>query len=72
MVAARLEEVPDRKMRIINMAAAGDAVFTEAFWEGTSSGEQAALGPKGTPVSRRCVVVWRFVDGRIVNDWTYN
>lgn len=71
-VRANLVAVPDRKQRVIAVAADGDRVFVEMSWEGTSSGEDAArFGPSGTPVKLPCISVLRIADGRIVSETIY-
>jgi predicted ester cyclase len=71
-VRANLAALPDRKQRVIALAASGDKVFVEMFWEGTSSGAQERFGPKGTAVSVQCISVLRFVDGRIASETVYS
>ncbi|MCA9830880.1 MAG: ester cyclase [Dehalococcoidia bacterium] len=70
-VRTNLEALPDRRQRVLSLAADGDRVFVEMVWEGTSSGVHAQFGPEGSPFRLHCISLLRFVEGCIASETVF-
>jgi steroid delta-isomerase-like uncharacterized protein len=62
---------PDLRMSVQQMVAEGDKVAVLWTFHGTHTGwGYEGLPPTGTKVEVRGITIWRFVDGRIVEEWS--
>lgn len=68
--ANRLRGFPDLQVLIEEQVIAADKVVTRALWRGTQTGPYSGVAPTGKPVAVRDISIWRFVEGRSVENWT--
>jgi steroid delta-isomerase-like uncharacterized protein len=70
-VHAEKKAFPDLRMSVQQMVAEGDKVAVLWTFQGTHTGSgYEGLPPTGTRVEVRGITIWRFVDGRIVEEWS--
>jgi predicted ester cyclase len=68
---AEKKALPDLRISVQQMVAEGDRVAVLGTIEGTHTGwGYEGLPPTGTRVKIRAITIWRFSDGRIVEEWT--
>jgi len=59
---------PDLKMKVLQEIAEGDLVTV--LWTGTNTGEGNGLPATGKGGTLRGITIWRFVKGKITEEWT--
>jgi predicted ester cyclase len=70
-VHAEKKAFPDLQMSVQQMVAERDKVAVLWTFQGTHTGwGYEGLPPTGTKVKVRGITIWRFVDGRIVEEWS--
>jgi predicted ester cyclase len=70
-VHAEKKAFPDLRMSVQDMIAEGDKVAVLWTFRGTHTGSgYEGLPPTGTRVTVRGITIWRFVGGRIVEEWS--
>ncbi|HYL91947.1 MAG TPA: ester cyclase [Alphaproteobacteria bacterium] len=70
-VHAEKKAFPDLQLSVQDMVAEGDRVAVLWTFQGTHTGSgYEGLPPTGTKVKVRGITIWRFVDGRIVEEWS--
>lgn len=70
-VHAEKKAFPDLRISVQEMVAEGDKVAVLWTFQGTHTGSgYEGLPPTGTRVQVRGITIWRFVDGRIVEEWS--
>jgi predicted ester cyclase len=69
-VLSRLAGFPDLETDIEDVICAGDHVTIRLQWSGTHRGPYAGVPATGRHVSLDVMVLWRFRDGKVVEDWT--
>ena len=69
-VLSRLAGFPDLETEIETVIASADQVAVRLTWSGTHTGFYAGVAASGRRVELDVVVVWRFCDGQVVEDWT--
>ena len=70
-VHAEKKAFPDLRISVQQMVAEGDKVAVLWTFQGTHTGSgYEGLPPTGTRVEVRGITIWRFVDGRIVEEWS--
>jgi steroid delta-isomerase-like uncharacterized protein len=63
---------PDLKMTVTHLIAQGDLVSVRWVFRGThTAGGYGGLPATGTRVEMGGITIWRIVDGRIHDEWTY-
>ena len=68
---AEKKAFPDLRMSVQDMVAEGDKVAVLWTFRGTHTGSgYEGLPPTGTKVEVRGMTIWRFEDGRIVEEWS--
>ena len=60
---------PDRKVDIEDLIATGDRVVARAVLHATHTGALGDVAPTGRPVRLASTIIYRFVDGRVVEEW---
>ena len=66
-----LDAYPDHKTIIHDIFIDGDMAAVRYTWEGTHSGSGLSLPPTGKRVQVEGCDVYRFVDGKIVDEWVH-
>ncbi|MCW5882037.1 MAG: ester cyclase [Anaerolineae bacterium] len=61
---------PDMRVDVHDVIAEGDRVMTRETWRGTHVGEWMGAPPTGQPWARTSIHVFRFQDGRVIEEWT--
>ena len=69
-VEHRLAAFPDLKSQVEELIATGDKVVVRVRWTGTQTGDYAGVPASGKPVDVRVISIWRFENGRVVENWT--
>ncbi len=70
-VHAEKKAFPDLRITVEQMVAEGDKVAMLWIFRGTHTGSgYEGLPPTGTNVEVRGITIWRFVDGRIAEEWS--
>ena len=70
-VHAEKKAFPDLHMTVQQMVAEGDKVAVLWTFQGTHTGSgYEGLPPTGTRVEVRGITIWRFLEGRIVEEWS--
>ncbi|MBV9603232.1 MAG: ester cyclase [Chloroflexi bacterium] len=69
-VANRLAGFPDLQSTLEDQVAVDDRVVTRVLWSGTHTGPYSGIQPTGIRVEQRGIIMWRFADGHVVEDWT--
>jgi len=70
-VHAEKKAFPDLRMSVLDMVAEGDKVAVLWTFQGTHTGSgYEGLPATGTRVEVRGITIWRFLDGRIVEEWS--
>ena len=70
-VHAEKKAFPDLRISVQQMVAEGDKVAVLWTFQGTHTGSgYEGLPATGTRVEVRGMTIWRFVDGRIVEEWS--
>jgi predicted ester cyclase len=60
---------PDRKVNIEDLIASGDRVVARAVLHATHTGALGDVAPTGRPVRLASTIIYRFADGRVVEEW---
>jgi predicted ester cyclase len=68
--ANRLVGFPDLTVVVEEQVIADDKVVTRVLWRATHTGPYSGVAPTGRPVAVRDISIWRFVDGKSVENWT--
>jgi len=66
----RLAAFPDLTTVVEQLLTVGDTAVLRLRWSGTHSGPYLGVPATGKRVDVRGMTTWRFVDGRVVEDWT--
>ena len=61
---------PDMRVDVHDTIAEGDRVMTRETWRGTHMGEWMGSPPTGQPWARTSIHVFRFRDGKVIEEWT--
>ncbi len=70
MVTAMRTAVPDLQLTVEDMVAEGDKVVVRWTFRGTHTGVSASgTPPTGKPLTALAIGIYRFVDGKIAEDW---
>jgi predicted ester cyclase len=69
-VLGRLAGFPDLETDIEDLISSGDRVVTRLRWSGTHRGPYGGVAATGRRVVLDVIVLWRFRDGKVVEDWT--
>jgi len=69
-VTATRAAFPDIRISIEDQIAEGDVVVTRYRGYGTHQGAFFGIPPTGRPVIVTGIVIWRFADSKVVEDWT--
>ena len=69
-VHAEKKAFPDLRMTVDLMVAEGDLVTVVWTFRGTNTAAGYGLPPTGARIELRGITVWRFVDGKIREEWT--
>jgi steroid delta-isomerase-like uncharacterized protein len=69
-VEHRLAAFPDLQSQVEELIASGDKVVVRVRWTGTQKGDYAGIPATGKPVDVRVISIWRFENGRVVENWT--
>ena len=69
-IVARLDGFPDLTTEVEDIVATGDMVVIRVLWRGTHTGFYAGVPATGRPVQVRVISMWRFEQGRVVENWT--
>ena len=66
----RLVGFPDLKSAAEQLITVEDKVILRLQWSGTHTGPYLGVAPTGRRVEVRGMTMWRFADGKVVEDWT--
>ncbi|MGA2929323.1 MAG: ester cyclase, partial [Solirubrobacteraceae bacterium] len=66
----RLSGFPDLKSIVEQFITVDDKVILRLRWTGTHTGPYLGVAPTGERVDVRGMTIWRFEDGKVVEDWT--
>jgi len=66
----RLIGFPDLKSVVEQLITGEDQVILRLAWTGTHTGPYLGVQPTGKSVRVRGMTIWRFEDGKPVEDWT--
>jgi predicted ester cyclase len=66
----RLRGFPDLSTTIEEMFQVDDTVVTRLVWRGTHTGPYGGVKPTRKPVEVADMAIWRFADGKVVENWT--
>jgi predicted ester cyclase len=69
-IAARLKGFPDLATEIMTLIGNGDMVTVQVRWKGTHRGPYAGVAATGKRVDLRVISIWRFANGKVVENWT--
>jgi predicted ester cyclase len=69
-VLSRLAGFPDLETDIEDLISSGDHVVIRLQWSGTHRGPYGGVAATGRHVELGAMVLWRFRDGKVVEDWT--
>jgi steroid delta-isomerase-like uncharacterized protein len=69
-VEHRLAAFPDLRSQVEDLIAVDDKVIVRVRWTGTQTGDYAGVPATGKPVDVRVISIWRFENGRAVENWT--
>jgi steroid delta-isomerase-like uncharacterized protein len=69
-IQSRLAGFPDVGTEIEEVVAAGDRVVIRILWKGTHTGPYGGVPASGKKVEVRVISMWRFEDGKVVDNWT--
>ncbi|HEY9842940.1 MAG: ester cyclase [Candidatus Sericytochromatia bacterium] len=69
LIGAFRSGFPDFKVDLEQVLADGDRVITQGVWTGTHQGEFMGIPATGKPISVGYIDIWRFVDGKAVENW---
>jgi predicted ester cyclase len=69
-VMNRLTGFPDMQSSIEEQIALDDKVVTRVLWRGTHLGLYSGVPPTGKAVEVMALILWRFQEGKVVEDWT--
>jgi steroid delta-isomerase-like uncharacterized protein len=67
--AAFAAAFPDRQVAIEDLVASRDRVVIRAVLHATHTGPLGDVAPTGRPVRLASTIVYRFADGRVVEEW---
>lgn len=65
------EAIPDIRFTVLDQVAEGQKVVTRLLATGTHLGTLADRAPTGKSIRRPGMVIFRLVDGKIVESWRY-
>jgi predicted ester cyclase len=68
--AKRLAGFPDLQTVVEEQIVSGDTIVSRVLFRGTHTGPYSGIAPTGKPIEARDITVWRFVDGKSVENWT--
>lgn len=63
--------IPDLKSEILDVVAEGDRLVLRFHFTGTHQGEFLGFPASGAPLHFEGMIMRRFVDGKVVEDWDY-
>jgi steroid delta-isomerase-like uncharacterized protein len=66
----RLTGFPDLRTFVEEVLAVDDKVVVRLRWTGTHTGPYSGAPATGKPVDVRVISIWRFVDGKVEENWT--
>ena len=66
----RLGGFPDLTSTVEQLITVDDRVILRLHWTGTHTGSYLGVAPTGTHVEVRGMTIWRFEDGKVLEDWT--
>jgi predicted ester cyclase len=69
-VESRIAAFPDLSTIIEQLIVSGDTIVVRVLWSGTHTGAYAGVAATGKRVSVRVISMWRFEEGRVVENWT--
>jgi len=69
LMAMMVKAFPDTHETIEDIIAEGDKVWTRIKVTQTHTGEYRGLAPTGKKITFTAVVIWRIVDGKVVESW---
>jgi predicted ester cyclase len=69
-IAARLKGFPDLSTEIMTLSGCGDTVTVQLHWNGTHRGPYGGVPATGKRVDIRVISIWRFVNSKVVENWT--
>lgn len=69
-IANRLTGFPDVRTTIEEVIVEGDKVVIRVLWRGTHTGAYSGVPATGKSVAVRVISIWRFEDGKVVENWT--
>ncbi len=70
-VAFTRSAFPDARVSVEDQLIAGeDVVITRYIARGTHTGDFMGIAPTGRPIEVGGIVIWRFAEGKAIEDWT--
>jgi len=69
-IRARLAGFPDLTSIVEQLLTLEDTVVLRVRWTGTHTGPYLGVPPTGKRVDVRGMTIWRFEDGKVLEDWT--
>jgi predicted ester cyclase len=69
-VKSRIAGFSDLRTEIEELVAVGDMIIIRVRWRGIHTGPYSGVPPTGKPVDVRVISMWRFEDGKAVDNWT--
>jgi steroid delta-isomerase-like uncharacterized protein len=69
-VLRRLTGFPDVTTVIEDIVGVDETVVVRVLWRGTHTGEYGGVPATGRQVEVRVISMWRFRDGKVVDNWT--
>ena len=69
-VEHRLAAFPDLKSQVEELIAVDDKIVVRVRWTGTQTGDYAGVPATGKAVDVRVISIWRFENGKVVENWT--
>jgi predicted ester cyclase len=69
-IKARLDGFPDLRTDVMTLAGGGDTVTVQVRWSGTHLGPYGGVPATGKRVDVRAISIWRFANGKVVENWT--
>jgi predicted ester cyclase len=69
-IAARLTGFPELATEIMTLTGSSDMVTVQLHWTGTHRGPYGGVAATGKRIDVRVISIWRFADGKVVENWT--